>query len=212
MLYRVLAGFLSARVLALLAFIVALVACFSLQHMAVRLPFGLDCALVALAYYAAGRFTRQKAMSGYASPSPVHLAAGFIASLGLTAFIAHANGTIDLSKLDFGRNPLWYLAGSYAGIMMALCLAACFRARKGTRWLSANTLVIFPTHPLMFAVFTGILTVVLHLPKDAKEGSVWFTLGYTALALLLAVPLSWLLKRYLPAAVGGRRGPRALPA
>lgn len=193
----------SESVIAALALATALIGCFALPHLPARLPFGVDCALVALAYYACGQLFR-----AHAFPLPLRLhslAAGFLILLLLTICLSQWNGVIDLSKLDFGRNPFAYLGCSYLGIVMALFAARMIPANPPLKWLSANTLVIFPTHTLMFAVFTGALTIVLHIPKEMKDGSVLFTFGYAALAIALAYPLAYILRKLFPWALGSYR-------
>lgn len=193
----------SEAVIAVFSLLLALPACFSLPHLSIRLPFGADCALVALAYYATGQLFRN-----YGFPMPTRskeLLAGFLILLALTIFLSHWNGLIDLSKLNFGRTPLAYLSCSYLGIAMTLLIAHAIPTTKAMRWLSSNTLVIFPLHPFMFAIFTGAMTIVLHLSKETKDSSTFFTLAYSVLAIGLAYPLSMILKLLFPYALGSTR-------
>lgn len=198
--YYLLRKRLSGKTTAVLALLLAGGACIALPHLSFRLPLGSDCALVALTYYASGHCFRT---SGFPMPKTFTAQiAWFSILLPVTVLLSQSNGVVDLSKLNFGRNPLLYLGCAYLGIGMTLSVAASIPATRLMHWLSSSTIVIFPTHPLMFAVFTGAITKLMHLPKEIKDSSVLFTLGYTFLAILLAYPLSKFLKAFFPVILG----------
>lgn len=170
-----------------------------------RLPWGLDNALVALGFYAAGHFFRAHHETLRAQTST--LKARLIALLlfaGGTA-VAQVNGTVDLNTLQFGRSAVLYFAGAYLGIMAMFYLASGLPALNTFRWLSNNSLIIFPTHLLMYSLFTGIAVVVFGLPHDFKTSSAGWTVAFPLLALLLSYPTAHLARRMFPVVFGARR-------
>lgn len=171
-----------------------------------RLPWGLDNAIVALAFYSAGHFFRgyQAGIVEKTSRSTAVMLALLIGA-GV-AYGAGINGEVDLNKLVFGNYKPLYLINAYFGILALFYFSISLPAHSVFQWLSKNTIIIFPTHLLMFGVFTGVGVVVFGMPHAFKESSLLWTGAFALFALLLSYPSALFLNRFFPA-VFGKRSP-----
>lgn len=176
-----------------------------------RLPWGLDNAVVAIAFYSAGHFFRgyQKATSARVSRTGARILAFLM--LAVVAFVANLNGSVDLNTLHFGNYRSLYFIGAYLGIFALFYFSIGLPATRVFRWLSQNTIIIFPIHLLMFSVFTGIAVVAFGFPHDFKESSFIWTLLFPAAALLSSYPASVFIQRFFPFVIGKGRTKHTLP-
>lgn len=176
-----------------------------------RLPWGLDNAVVAIAFYSAGYFFRgyQKAALDSVSKTGARILAALM--LAAVAFLANINGDVDLNTLHFGSHRALFFPGAYLGIFALFYFSIGLPAMRVFRWLSQNTIIIFPTHLLMFSLFTGISVVAFGFPRGFKESSFIWTLLFPAAALLSSYPASALIRRFFPFVIGKGRTCHALP-
>lgn len=176
-----------------------------------RLPWGLDNAVVAIAFYSAGHFFRgyQKATSARVSRTGARILAFLM--LAVVAFVANLNGSVDLNTLHFGNYRSLYFICAYLGIFALFYFSIGLPATRVFRWLSQNTIIIFPIHLLMFSVFTGIAVVAFGFPHDFKESSFIWTLLFPAAALLSSYPASVFIRRFFPFVIGKGRTKHTLP-
>ena len=75
---------------------------------------------------------------------------------------------------------------------------------KGAILLSNNTIVLFPTHPIFFSLFTGVGMIVFNMPHSFQNTFLWSIL-YTLGSIILIYPLSLMLFRFLPFSIGSRK-------
>lgn len=170
-----------------------------------RLPWSIDNAIVALAFYAAGHYFRAHRAAGVTAIRALDARLLTLALFAGVGVCAHLNGTVDLNTLQFGRSPALYFVGAYLGILAMFYLAVALPDTRVMQWLSANTLIIFPTHLLMFSLFTGIAIVVFGLPPGFKTSSDAWTVAFPLFALLLSYPTAHFTRRLFPAVFGMRR-------
>lgn len=169
-----------------------------------RLPWGLDNAVVALAFYSTGHFFRRyqdaildKTPKGMAMTLALFMIAG-------VAYVAGINGEVDLNTLLFGSHRYLFLINAYLGVLALFYFSISLPANAVFQWLSKNTIIIFPIHLLMFGVFTGIGVVVFGMPHAFKESSFLWTGAFPLLALLLSYPSALFLHRFFPLVFGKR--------
>lgn len=163
----------------------------------------IDVAVVALLFYAIGRWARDRVVliKGITKSRIVVIAiVAFTATVACTA----NNGRADLYELYFGSHPILFVPGALAGIVFVSAISALFRAGTVTRWLSVNTIIVFPVHGLMFSLFTGVGVVVFGMPHEFKQSSIWFGVLYAIAALLLCYPVSAFIYRFFPFVFGRR--------
>ncbi len=169
-----------------------------------RWPWSTDCAVIGLFFFAIGALGNAS-LRAWPPPRQARALAlasvvGFVCCYGF----ALASGHVDLNHLQFGREPVLYLPMGLVGTAAVLALAALLPATRIARWLSMNTLVIFPLHFLIFSVVTGVAIVLLGFPPDFKQTVPSLTLVYTAIALGACWPLSIVLRRLFPWLHAGR--------
>jgi acyltransferase len=160
-----------------------------------RLPWQLDTAMIGLAFFALGHYCRERAV--LANPAALAPGAWLWAVPVGAVYVAFAlsNPGVDLANMGFGLRPAFYLPVALLGIAATVLAARSVPDNRLSRWLSDNTLYIFPLHWLMFRVFTGVGIVVFGLPRDFKDDSWLIGTGYAGLALLLCWPAAALLRR-----------------
>lgn len=175
-----------------------------------RLPWGLDNAVVAIAFYSSGHFFRRFHQAIRDNTTTPSASAVVLLLLAGVAVVAQANGEVDLNTLHFGQYPALFFVGAYLGILALFYLSSSLPALAIFQWLSRNTLIIFPTHLLMFSVFTGIAVLVFGLPRDFKTVSAVWTIAFPAMALLLSYPVALVAQRLFPIIFGTGRSAIAL--
>ena len=190
---------LSAAIVAMVFSVIAFAFVMLHSPVAARWWWSSDCAVVGIAFYAIG--SASNGLLAHARPMLVHHSAtavavaiaGFVACVGLVRLTGH----VDLNHLAFGDVPSLYLPMGAVGTVATLALSAVLPSSTIARWLSMNTLTIFPLHFLMFSVLTGIALVVFHLPTDFKQTGPIVAVVFAAGALLMCWPTALLLHRAL---------------
>jgi acyltransferase len=162
-----------------------------------RLPWNIELAGAALVFYGTGYLLRSRRL-------PSKSISLWTSALALPAWvgIVWLNGGIDMNTMQFGRLWLFY-AGAAMGVYLTVAGAQYIPENHLTRWLSQNTIVIFPLHQLMFSVFTGIGVRLLGFPATFKT-SLAASLAFTILALACSLPAVYLLRRFAPFMIGER--------
>lgn len=167
-----------------------------------RLIWGLDNALVALAFFSTGQWLRQRQALAFSNLNRAYVIAfAWLAALGLV-YLAKLNGAVDLNTLYFGHSGVLYFVNAYLGIFVLVTLGWYLPSNRILRWLARNTLIIFPLHLLMFGVLTGIAVLIFKLPPDFKQSAALWTVLFPIVALLLCYPAASLLYRFVPQIFG----------
>ncbi|QRX81928.1 acyltransferase family protein [Glaciimonas sp. PAMC28666] len=164
------------------------------QSTSYKTPLGLAPMLIALAFYAFGQTVREK--NYFLRIKLSHLVSLFLFAMVLLVFFVSKNGPVDLANMRFGLWPALYLPTAMLGIFATFSISRLLPSSRITRWLSANTLTIFPLHFIFFSLIRGIATSLHMVPKDYDYGFGW-SLMSSALAILLCVPAVFIL-RLLP--------------
>ena len=166
-----------------------------------RWPWGLDIVPSALLLFALGHACR--------IVWPV-LAAGVVrtgvaASLGWSvvaaawAAAALARGPVDLQYLEYGGSPWAFVVVALLGIAAVLRVAHCLPVGPTVRWLSRNTLILFPTHVILYNLLPGIGKALVGWDA-ATLHSAGGQLAILAATLVLSVPTVAVCRRLLDAA------------
>lgn len=192
-LYALLRRWMGAAAAAVLLVLLAVALSTLAWEPAPRWPWGADAALVALGFFALGSVSRPlaRALAGW------HRGALLGVALLCALLIVAANrvtGRVDLNTMGFGELPLLYVPTAVAGILMTLALGAALPATRLARWLSEQSLLIFPTHTTLFNFFSGFATLVLKQPHAVTETPL-FGVVTVLLALAAAWPLAALIDR-----------------
>jgi fucose 4-O-acetylase-like acetyltransferase len=165
-----------------------------------RLPFGIDIALTAVVFYGIGYlvqpfFINDNFKGWYRWP---------LVFLGMLAYIVFSNFNQKSAFIigNFGKNYFSFYLAALAGILFWSQIARLIKPNIVFSEIGKNTLVIFPSHLLLFPFFTGILVYAFRIPKASIEHSNLVALAYTIIAICILVPFAWFLNYYLPFLLG----------
>lgn len=172
-----------------------------------RWPWGTDIVPSALLLFALGHACRIV----WPVLAPWFVRAGVAATLGWSgvaaawAAAALACGPVDLQYLAYGSSPWAFVVVALLGIATVLRVAHRLPVGPTVRWLSRNTLILFPTHVILYNLLGGIGKVVVGWDA-ATLHSAGVQLAVLAATLVLSVPTVAVCRRLLHAvdAWGGR--------
>jgi hypothetical protein len=173
---------------------------------------GVSNALLAMPFFTIGQCLRPylKTLGNSAAPMQRLLqvnalwATGIVLVLALAVYgVGALNGAVDMYAGDYGQNVLLLLLGGVLGSFMVFYI--CYRwdsyRPKFVGWLAAGNLVILTFH-----------RELLHEPLKLirKSGmDAWMQDASSALAsvvvMMCFIPICWLIVRYVPLLVGGRK-------
>lgn len=194
--YIALRKVLSLKSTLFLAAIMALAVIDLVPRLDFRLPWGLDIGWVALSFFVAGGALRLSKTKLDASPGWLRVAATCVLG-GAFVLLVRQMGRVDLSAAHFGPNPALYLVTAFMGIAAVIVAASLWKPGRLALWLSLNTLIIFPTHPLVMNFASGLAKIAFRIPEAAIHSPAWAALS-SVLGIAAAVPIGYVLRRTLP--------------
>ena len=166
----------------------------------VRLPWGVEIALIALPFYALGQtFALRDAWLPRAGLSTALLVLLF-AALHFTCIAL--NGRVDMNFISLG-NPLLFYLGAVSGIGALACLVTFLPQLSVFARLADAAVLAFPLHRTLFSVFSACGLLLVH-DLQAFKLSAWGSVSYTVGALLVSVLLLPWVRRCCPVLIGGR--------
>ncbi len=175
----------------------------------VGLWWSVDVAIVAAGFVALGHvLARRTRLAALSRRGAVF---GAMAVAPLFVLVASSGGKVDMAQRQYGDHPLHFLAAALIGIALVMLIARALPPSALARWLSAHSLVIFPTHVLMLNLISGAAQLGLGWGQDDVRTTA-FALASTALALLAAWPMARLLQWLLPSVFRPMGLPPAAPA
>ncbi len=193
----------------------ALVACSALlafvHPLAQRWPWGLDILPVVLLFFAAGHGLRVHAPAWPGSLPPVARIAAWLVCLLLWGMLAPVAGRVDLGRAYFGVEPGLYVPVAALGIAATLLASSLIPAHAALRWLSAQSIVIFPLHPLLINAMSGALKFAKAHGAPIELGTPAVALAIAAASIVVLVPVANLLSRRVPQLIGRERRTAGTP-
>ena len=179
---------------------------FYYKRTSLLLPWNVDSAVVALLFYSCGNFLSKKNILRVLSTHNYRFV--FVSVMLILWFLllilSNANGKVDMAYVIF-KNPVLFGINAFIGIAALLMLSSLLPETKIAKFLSVNTIVIFPMHPLIFSLFTGIAVYIFNLPHSFQD-NIYTSIFYTTVAIILCFPVSFLLTKYLPITIGKHPG------
>jgi acyltransferase len=165
-----------------------------------RLPWGIEIALLALPFYAAGYVFSRKV--DWFPQRGLYLAL-MVVMFALVQFACIAlNGRVDMNFISIG-NPFLFYVGAFAGIGTLAGLAVFLPLYPLSVRVAEAAVLAFPLHRLLFSVFSA-LGMFLFVDFQAFKTSPWGSVAYAVGAVGVSVAIFPWVRRYLPALVGGR--------
>jgi acyltransferase len=185
----------------LLITIIGLITAYLGNNPKIRLPWNIEIALVALVFFSLGYICKNKNIIEKILFDSSLYNLGIAGSLLiLLSLIVKFNGHVRMSGMIFG-NPLLFFVASIVGIFAAIYLCHILPKNIALEWISKNSIIIFPLHPILFSLFTGIGITLFHRPYDFKEHLIYY-FGYVFTALIICIPISLLIRKYTPVLIG----------
>jgi len=185
-----------AASLAIAAFGFAMLA--TAPHFEGRWPWGLDILPAALVFLSLGQACRV----AWPRLLPLLNAGGLTASIAWSAILVAAawgavrSEPVDMQHLLFGTSPLAFVAMAMAGVAISARCAARLPGLAPVRWLGRNTLILFPTHVLIYNFLSGVGKLGLGLSAEAMRTPA-AEVAIVAVTLLLSVPVVAATRRLL---------------
>lgn len=197
----------SARLACGLSVVMAVLIFNIINPRAEQLPWGLDIAWMALVFYATGHWLRvekilQPKIAGLSLKECFVIIALCMAWVSLALW----QGRVDLALGNFGAQPVLYMACAGTGIGFFVLLARRVPTSAPARWLSDNSLVIFPLHALTLSLAGGLIKLFGPGWKVTGNGLAG-SLMLATWAIVTVVPAAVVFQRYAPFLLGRRSGP-----
>ncbi len=165
-----------------------------------RLPWNLEVALIGVGFYGLGHLARGwEAPRRFRSGSALVVTALF--SLSVNLFASLSNTGVSMNDMKYGHIGLFYL-GAVSGIVFVMAVSRLIPPGRAVRFLSDNTVVVFPTHLLFFRLFTGIGVIVFGVASDFNSQSLFWSFAYTLSIFVISVPLARWIRQFAPWAIG----------
>ena len=122
-------------------------------------------------------------------------------SLPLCVTFSLLNGKVALVAGVYGNYVFFYLA-AISGICFWMELAYVIPPSRLISKIGKNTLTIFSLHLLVFPFITALLIYGFKMPSQLKLESVALSVAYAVISILVLLPVSDFINRYLPFILG----------
>lgn len=167
------------------------------------LPWSINVSFVALIFYAFGYWCKERNHSYLLNiNSRWNSIVLGICFLFFLVFSNH-NGHISMAERNYGNTILLFYLNAFLGIIIVMIISHFFSSTKLAEWLSSNTIIIFPIHFLMFSIISGIFFVLFGVRIICAQYS-YVGIMYTIISIVLCIPVSCVIRRYIPFVIGCR--------
>lgn len=164
-----------------------------------RLPWEIECALIALFFVGLG-YLLKKIKSINKKANRIILLPILIALNVITMYLNYIfmkNNSVDLAYDKIGM-PLWYLIESVTGIWALVIIFSRMRKLKPLSYIGRNSLVYYCLLDLMVFIPDIIIFNILHINlRNFGDWSVIINIVYTAIVCVSIVPVNELISRKL---------------
>jgi acyltransferase len=193
--------FIRTRLLIPFSATLALAVATFLNKPVIRLPWNIDASFVLLFFITLGYFAKEyDLVKKLVARRRAYNAIPVPAFCLILYYIVKYNGSVYESNMVFGT-PILYFMGALIGISMVIYLSHALPESKCFRWLSANTMIVFPLHQLYYSTFTGVGVVFFDWSSEFISRRM-INILYLISAVILSVPASFILRRYFPFSIG----------
>lgn len=175
------------------------------QYIDFRLPWNFELSLVAVVFLGFGHVV---STIEFKKIGVISLVVHFIAICLMFAVLiisVNKNGYVSMSDMIFG-NLTYYYFGAFSGIGLVIYLSHLIPRNKILEWISFNSIIIFPLNLLIYTSFTGIGVILFSFDPDFNEKSMPWSFIYTIGAIVICLPISYLIRHYSPWIIGLDRG------
>ena len=160
-----------------------------------KLPWGIDVALTAVAFFGAGYLSKEAVRRLLARPAAVRLALGL---LFLVLNIAALTERMNVNMKVHGQFYDFYFA-AFCGILWCLLLSSVIRS-KALEYLGRHSLILMAVHMPMLGIAGRLVGLLpFSLPSDGAEAL------RAALVIVMALPVIYVIHRHFPWVIGKSR-------
>ena len=168
------------------------------RYNAVRLPFSMGTAFVAIVFYALGFKAKDvHVLDNHKGYRLAMLAMSFVT----TIVVACLNGRINMHMNYYGDYILFFI-GAIAGISMMFCLCNMLSYSKIIALISRLTLLICGLHLLSFAFIKGVMLYVLNVSPAVLDGGVLGNVVFSLISLCLTLCAAMVINKTCPYLAG----------
>lgn len=157
-------------------------------------PYGMDSALTALFFLAAGRSWRR---NGQALPfTGIARIAASLVLLATGAILSVRQGHVDIRGGGMVHPEMFHFTALVTVAGLACLLSSVPRFSLSER-LSRESLVLFALHPMVYTLLTGVMVMGFHMPI-AYRANPLISAAFTLVCLALLLATAPLIRRYTP--------------
>ena len=169
-----------------------------------RLPWDIDIALTTVVFFGAGYLSKGYVLGDHTPGARRWLM--MVVSLAVYVTFSFLNRKVALVAGVYGNYFYFYLA-AMAGIWFWMELAFILPTLRLFSRIGQNTLTIFSLHLLVFPFITAVLVYGFKMPSQLKFESASLSVAYAVISILVLLPVSAMINRYLPFILGESRKP-----
>jgi fucose 4-O-acetylase-like acetyltransferase len=180
-----------------LIFVFPLLGYFGFEWLGFHLPWSMDVAMVVYPFYFMGTLLKKL---GFAELYSGKAWLAIVICLSIHVFAFQFNEPVSFYYGEYGFLPLTYLTG-IVGTLWIFLLIKELPINRGVSWVGRNTLLILAFH---LSAMTVIKAILLFGFGQEVTFTLWNSFLYSALQLLLLVPVILVINRYFPILSGWR--------
>lgn len=168
---------------------------YSRINMAVRPPWSIDVALIAVFFLFLGEFSGWKKVF----PKKMYIATPFF--LMILLVIAWYNDAVDMMSNHYG-NVFLFLLGSFSGIVLVVCVSKILPGNRIILFLGQNSLLIMALHNIVGTLLKGVLVFGLKYNLDNFSNAIVLNIMFSIASIFLLIPCVVFFNNKLPFLIG----------
>lgn len=168
-----------------------------------RLPWGINVAFFALAFFGLGNLIKQTKL--YVKFTKIRsnliLVSLTIIFVVLNFITSDFNGRIDMNENSYGNLFMFYIS-SILGIVSIICFSRIFEKNKIFIFYGKRTLIILGFHGITLSIIKAIQLFILGIPLETLSNNLFTGIIYSIITFILLIPLFFILENYFPYLIG----------
>lgn len=171
------------------------------NHLAIRLPWGMDVAFTAVTFYGAGHLLKPFIFECMSSTlfSPLKVATVVVVG----AFgVAIADGQVDMSRNILGNGALSFYVPAVSGIVSSFALIRLLGSMHVLSFVGRNTLPILALQLPALGVVKAVQLFVFQIPLASSDLSLTLGICQAAGIIAVVIPLTAVIDRWFPFLAG----------
>lgn len=176
----------------------------------VRLPWGLDIAMIALSFYGIGFYAskyRSKLYTLNRLQKKQKLGL-FLILLMLSICLCQMNGRVDMSSNYYGHIVLFYTSG-IVGTLIIYLISISIRSKVVERslvFLGVNSLIIMCTHEPVKRICIKVLSIIFKVDMNLIRTNYIYEILVLCLIMMFLIPVIYIINNKLPFLLGRGKG------